>query len=104
MSKLSYKDKIKIYKLRKNRKINPKVAKSIHVTSDEWIEFPNYHKPLVSEEDFNFVQDIIYKRDNKVNKQGEYNIFSGHLICADCGNSITPKKNSTGNEYYCNIY
>ena len=37
-------------------------------------------------------QGKIYSRDLRVQKNGEYDLFAGHIMCADCGNTLTKRK------------
>ena len=51
---------------------------------EEWLIFENTHEPIISQHDFELVQEI---RNNKrkIQKHGEVNLFSGMVYCADCG-------------------
>ena len=88
----------------KKRRISYKVHKNIDVTSKEWTVVENHHKPLISLEDFEKVQDKIYGRDLRVQKNGEYDLFAGHIMCADCGNTLTKRKGKIHDYYYCTSY
>ena len=88
----------------KRKRVSHKVHKLLHTESDNWIIVPNHHEPLISKEEFNQVKNIIFSRDIRVNKRKEYDIFSGHLKCYDCGNSFTIKKGNTCEYYYCSSY
>ena len=88
----------------KKRRISYKIHKNIDVSSEEWTVVPNHHKPLISKEDFEIVQDKIYSRDLRVQKNGEYDLFAGHIMCADCGNTLTKRKGKIHEYYYCTSY
>ena len=88
----------------KKRRISYKVHKNIDVPSEEWTIVPNHHKALVSEEDFEKIQDKMYSRDLRVQKNGEYDLFAGHIMCADCGNTLTKRKGKLYDYYYCTSY
>lgn len=88
----------------KKRRISYKVHKNIDVSSEEWTVVYNHHKPLVSIEDFEKIQDKIYSRDLRVQKNGEYDLFAGHIMCADCGNTLTKRKGRIHDYYYCTSY
>ena len=88
----------------KKRRISHKVHKNIDISSEEWITIPNHHKALISEENFNTVQDIIYNRYLRVQKNKEYDLFAGHIKCADCGNTLTKRKGKIYDYYYCTSY
>lgn len=88
----------------KKRRISHKIHKEIRVAPEEWIMIPNHHKALISEEKFNKVQEILYSRDIRVQNNGNYDVFAGHISCADCGNSLTKRKGKLKDYYYCTSY
>ena len=53
----------------------------------EWIRVEHTHEPLISEEVFWRVQELIKSR-RRESKYGETNIFAGLLKCADCGKAM----------------
>ena len=69
-SKKSFKSKRKI--------ANPK---------DKWKVFKNTHPAIISEEDFNLVQEL-RKNKRRPNKTGIISMFSGVVYCADCGKKM----------------
>ena len=69
-SKKSFKSKRKI--------ANPK---------DKWKVFKNTHPAIISEEDFNLVQEL-RKNKRRPNKTGIISMFSGVVCCADCGKKM----------------
>ena len=71
---VNFKTHRKSYKHKKKLK-NPR---------EEWLIFENTHEPIISQHDFDLVQEI---RNNKrkIQKHGEINLFSGMVYCADCG-------------------
>ena len=64
----------------KNKKLceNPK---------ENWLIIENTHEPIISQHDFDLVQEI---RSHKKRKQkcGSVNSFAGMVYCADCGNTL----------------
>ncbi len=88
----------------KRKRISHKVHKLIHVDSKDWIVVENQHESLISREDFEQVQNIVYNREIRVNKNNKYDIFSGHLKCADCGNNLTIRRSKGYEYYYCSSY
>lgn len=55
---------------------------------DEWIEVPNTHEPLITQEIYDAVRNRCISR-RRPPKTGFVNIFSGIARCADCGRSMT---------------
>lgn len=88
----------------KRTRISHKIHKLTFVNHDNWIIVPNHHQALVSEEEFNQVQNIIYSRDSRIDKSGKLQTFSGHLKCNECGNSLILKKAKNHEYYYCSSY
>lgn len=67
---------------------------------ENWLCIPNAHDPIVSDADFDKVQNVLKKVNEKQMKQEEYNqelrkktpdILRGKFFCADCGRTM----------YYC---
>ena len=61
------------------KKVSHKIHKNRRVDNDEWMIVPNHHKEIISIEEFNKVQELLYSRNIRVNKKNTYDIFSGHL-------------------------
>lgn len=61
-----------------------KNKKRIENSKDDWLIFENTHEPIVSQHDFDLVQEM-RKNKRKVQKCGKVNPFSGMVYCADCG-------------------
>ena len=82
---------------------NYRTHKLIKVNKDEWIITENHHKPIISKEQFNKVQEILNKnkcaRSNK-----EKDLFYSFLKCADCGSSFTLRKVKNYEYYHCTSY
>ncbi|MBQ5320210.1 MAG: DUF4368 domain-containing protein, partial [Oscillospiraceae bacterium] len=53
----------------------------------EWVIFENTHEPIVSQHDFDLVQEL-RKNKRRIQKCGETNPFSGMVYCADCGSKM----------------
>ena len=88
----------------KRKKISYKIHKNVDVPEEDWIVVENHHKPIISREEFDKVQDIIYDRNIRVKKNNELDIFSGHLCCNECGNNLILKKSKGYEYYYCSSY
>ena len=68
----------------KTHKKSYKNKKRIENSKDEWLIFENTHEPIISQHDFDLVQEM-RKNKRKIQKCGEVNPFSGMVYCADCG-------------------
>lgn len=79
------------------------IAKGISnqkIQENEWVKIENNHKPIISAEQFNAVNNILINTarnyntyfQNRVeieaNKLFETNVFYGKLFCADCKNNM----------------
>jgi hypothetical protein len=82
-----------------------KNRKTVLNAESEWITVENTHEPLVDEHTFEQAQKAtIAKRKAWT---GEPHIFSGLMICGDCGNSMHYLKRSDRSysaSYSCNTY
>lgn len=88
----------------KRKKISHKIHKELEVDEEEWIVVENHHIPIISREDFEKVQDIIFDRTTRTKKNNEYDLFSGHLRCNECGNNLVLRKSKGYEYYYCSSY
>ena len=61
-----------------------KVHKIIYNPQDEWLIFENTHEPIITQQEFDLVQEI-RKNKRRLQKKDELNPFSGMIYCADCG-------------------
>ncbi|MCM1508726.1 MAG: recombinase family protein [Ruminococcus flavefaciens] len=61
-----------------------KVHKIVYNPQDEWLIFENTHEPIISQQEFDLVQEI-RKNKRRLQKKDELNPFSGMVYCADCG-------------------
>lgn len=64
-----------------------KNKKLIENPKENWLIIENTHEPIVSQHDFDLVQEL---RKNKRRRQncGTINSFSSMVYCADCGNTF----------------
>ena len=61
---------------------------------EEWIRIENAHEAIINRADFEIISDIIQKDTRAVS------IYSGYLVCADCGCSMVRKKAYSGSFEY----
>ena len=90
----------------KNTRISHKIHNYVSVSEKDWIVIKNHHEVIINEKIFNQVQDIMYGRNNMVNCKGKFNIYTGHLKCADCGSNLYRSTRGNGENafYYCGTY
>ena len=72
----------------KTKRINYKLHDAIKQPRSEWSILKDAHEPIISREKFQLVQDIVLNRDNRKTKHGSMLLFSGHLRCSDCHQSL----------------
>ena len=64
-----------------------KNKKTIRNPKEEWLIFENTHEPIVTQEQFDLVQEL-RKHKRRPTKHEEVNPFSGICYCADCGKKM----------------
>lgn len=79
-------------------KINYKVEKRKANPRSEWIIVPNTHEPIISQEQFDQVQEMIRVRSYRSEK-GPGHLLTGLAYCADCGSPMTYVKESATRTY-----
>lgn len=77
----------------KTEKINYKLKKSVEKPREEWVKVENTHEPIVSEDNFLIVQNLL-KTDSRISPVTEKNsLFAGMLFCGDCGEQMIRRVN-----------
>ena len=75
---------------------------------DDWQIFENTHEAIVSQEDFDLVQEIRKNKRRKRTKYDEISPFSGMVYCADCGKRLYLARTTADNRDYehlkCSTY
>lgn len=89
----------------KQSKINYKINKMVEKPEDEWTKVEDTHKPIIDYKTFQLVKKIM-QLDTRISPdKDELYLFSGILICGDCGNRMTRKtvkvKDKSYIYYYC---
>ncbi|WP_299996316.1 recombinase family protein [uncultured Clostridium sp.] len=78
------------------------VSKARYKTNiDKQAVIKNTHEPIISEEDFNLVQDLMKIRTHK-NYHQALHLFTNTIYCSDCGKGMHYKKNRKG--YVCGTF
>lgn len=87
----------------KTEKVNYKVKKSIGKPREEWVCVENTHEPVISESDFETVQNLL-KTDGRISPESKrVSPFVGLLFCGDCGEQMirrTVRYKGSGKTYY----
>lgn len=95
-----------IYGKQKTRSMKSK--KKVKCPREEWIIVENCHEPIISKELWDNAHRMMSVK-RRATKTGEFQIFAGHLYCADCGHALTysQKQRSDGTyhgAYSCWLY
>lgn len=67
---------------------------------EEWIRVENAHEEVISSADFEIISDIIQKDTRVTAGKSAVSVYSGYLLCADCGCSMVRKKAYSGSFEY----
>ena len=86
------------------KKVSHKIHKNKRVNNDNRIVVPNHHKAIITKDEFQKVQELLYERNIRVTAKNDYDIFAGHLRCSECGNSLIIRKSKYHIYYYCKTY
>lgn len=82
-------------------------GKRSRTSPDQHYVFENAHEPLIDKDTFQLAQDIFLQRKAKPYRGVKIerpNIFSGVLVCADCGRNMTSASRSQNTRYVCISY
>lgn len=82
----------------RSKKINYKIDKKQTIPKEEWIIVENTHEAIVSEKDFEEVQERMRKRSYKTSA-GKEHLLTGLAYCADCGSPMTYVRESETRTY-----
>ncbi|MBQ3161953.1 MAG: recombinase family protein [Oscillospiraceae bacterium] len=64
-----------------------KCKRKVKNPKEEWVVFENTHEPIISQHDFDLVQEL-RKNKRRMQNHEEVNVFSGMVYCADCGEKL----------------
>lgn len=89
------------------KKINYKSKKTMIMPKEDRIIVENMHTPIIDEETFNIVQDMIKSRTGVRTKSYDW-LLKGLVCCKECGKklSLVPQKHPNKTTFYlrCNTY
>ena len=66
-----------------------KNKKRIATDRDDWVVFKDVHKPIIERSVWELVQQYREGKHRRTCSNGEKNMFSGLLVCADCGSNLS---------------
>lgn len=72
----------------RSRKVSPKSEKRARLPRSDWIVVTDTHTPLVTEEEFSGVQELLGRRGYR-RADGRRHVLSGLVFCADCGGGMS---------------
>ena len=77
----------------KTEKVNYKLKKSMEKPKEEWVKVENTHEAVISEDNFQVVQNLL-KADGRISPvTEESSLFMGLLFCGDCGEQMIRRTN-----------
>ena len=88
----------------KVKRISYKVHKLVYNSIENLIIVKNHHEAIIKEEDFDKAQKILFEKDLRTNKNGEYDLFGGFLKCGECQSQMTVINGKKKQYYYCREY
>lgn len=90
----------------KRQRLSHKNHNLVRLAEEEWIIVKDHHKQIIKKKVFYQVQNILYNRNVKITKDGNYAPYSGYVKCFDCNCNLhrKTKKNSDKAYYYCGTY
>ena len=79
---------------------NYKVKKTVIKDEEDWVVIPNAFEAIITKEQFDMVQEIL-KKDTRVapDKKSVY-LFSGIVVCGDCGRQMSRKVSTVSGKKY----
>lgn len=83
----------------KTEKLSYKLDKRINRPSCEWVVVKNTHEPIISEMEYDIVQDVL-RYDTRA-KGVAANRYTGTVFCFDCGRPMIIKRNNKKTYYIC---
>jgi len=84
----------------RRKKVSYKSKKEIRVPKDEWIITKNTHEPIIDEETFNTVQELLMRNKNDTHNKNNH-LLKGFLYCKECGHRIGINTSLDKKRKYC---
>jgi len=86
----------------KRTKASYRVKKYFYKPREAWSVHENDHEPVISEPDFELVQELMAKDTRVSGGTGQLQLFSGLLICGACNQPMTVKTTKKNGRSYIN--
>ena len=86
----------------KRTKTSYRMKKCYYKPRETWSIHENNHEPIISEQDFELVQELMLKDTRVSAYSGQLQLFSGLIICGACGQSMTVKTTKKNGRSYIN--
>ena len=68
------------------------MKKSVEKPKEEWVRAENTHEPIISDSDFEAVQNLL-QTDGRVSPESKsLSPFMGLLFCGDCGEQMVRRR------------
>lgn len=83
----------------RREKVNYKLKQRINLPREQWIVCPNTHEPVVSQAEFDQVQEMLEVRSYRGKKVREGHLLTGLAYCAGCGSPMTYVQDSPTRTY-----
>ena len=77
----------------KTEAVNTVYKNRVNNSKDDYIVVEKTHEPIISEEQFNLVQDIIKSRKPNTKVSRKTHLFSNLIYCETCGKAMSPRNN-----------
>ncbi len=77
----------------RDEKVNYKVKKSVRKPEEEWTKVKQAHEAIISDEDFEIVQDLLKVDTRAGSGEKKAHIYAGLLFCGDCMEPMTRRVN-----------
>lgn len=88
----------------KQRTKSFKCKKKIDIEQNDWVVVEDSHEPIIDRKTWEEVQELLKVRRREM-KTGETHLFSGMIVCEDCGRFMALNKHHCGFLYFtCSTY
>jgi DNA invertase Pin-like site-specific DNA recombinase len=90
---------------KRSERVNYKSKKMKNYKQSEWIIVENTHEPIIEQDQYNLVQEMIVKKAVLYSrKDGAKHLLNGLVYCKECGAKLTYKKVNGQHKMNCIMY